>query len=434
MSSSVIVENNIISKIERLWVMAGASVLKDHKTKDIVGYLCYCENCKEKSINGNGGIAFDSAEKLLIHRNMEAFECPIGCGYHVCKQFGSITRHITDFHSEFLSKLIKEGLDPELKKRVMIYPDYSNGTYTLNKPMPQMDASPLENAGVILSMTPPKRVEATATPPPPPPQFKSKKKFVPLEFSKQSATAEKPAATVEKPAATAEKSAATAEKPAITSGKTWNKIEKAPIVSLTHVMETLAEEKTKEYVAPKAKSGRPVYYAQEDMLKEKQCKFGMQCTGHDRPFACAFNHDGKDNLIPYGTQLTEEVLCPFERPPFFRCGDCRCIKPHLEGRVKFIEEKKAERYISTSQFADKEQAGFFKISLKEAVQLSAACKKKKNRVNEVNEDEELMGERAPFSEHATTTIHDEQVEDEDSEDEDEEACLQRLIASHHATA
>jgi len=153
--------NDKIEKIESLWVMSGASVMKNRNTGDIVGYLCYCEGCKKKSVSGDGGIAFQTAESLLAHRNMKAFECPSGCGFHICEEFGSIIRHLDAFHKEVLAQLEKEGLDLSTKKRVWIYRDYSNNTYTLTEPMPTA-ASPLENAGVILSMTPPKRVPIPA--------------------------------------------------------------------------------------------------------------------------------------------------------------------------------------------------------------------------------------------------------------------------------
>jgi len=94
---------------------------------------------------------------------------------------------------------------------------------------------------------------------------------------------------------------------------------------------------------------KPVHYAQEDMRKEKQCTYGKGCVKRDRPFACALNHDGKGDIIKCGTELTEEIICPFERPPFQRCGDGRCTKIHLENRAEFIEQKKKQFFSGEQQ-------------------------------------------------------------------------------------
>ncbi len=316
------------NKIEYLWVMGGASVLKSRNTSDIVGYLCYCEECKKKSVNGDGGIAFNTAEDLLSHRKMKAFECPGGCGFHICEEFGSITRHLDAYHKEMLVKLQKEGLDMSSRKRVWIYPDYSNNTYTLTKPMPAFDASPLENAGsiiagVFVSIPPPKQVEVPPSPVPPSPvpvnNKKGKGRFVPLNLN-----------DVATPVATRPHSS-------INSTKNWNKPENKGI-SFSKIMAdekelsmtTIAEELVVKHYAPK------------DMRKEEQCPYGKACVKRDRPFACALNHDGKGDIIKCGTELTEDILCSYERPPYRRCGDGRCTKIHLEHRAEFIEQKKQQ--------------------------------------------------------------------------------------------
>ncbi len=330
--------NAMHNKIESLWVMGGASVLKSRNTHDIVAYSCYCEECKKKSVSGDGGIAFYTAEDLLAHRKMKAFECPNGCGFHICEEFGSIVRHLDAYHKEVIAKLEKEGLDLSIKKRVWIYPDYENNTYTLTKPMPVLEASPLENAGIILSMTPPKRVAATPSPVPPEvqaPKGKSKgRKYVP--FNKHATSA----------AESTTKKDDTSVQRATVSGppKTWNKTARSD-VSFSQVMSEQKKLAEAEAIATaSAEYVKPVHYAQTDMRKETQCKYGKGCVKRDRPFACALNHDGKGDIIPRGTELTEAILCPYERPPFQRCGDGRCTKVHLEHRVDFIEQKKQQMF------------------------------------------------------------------------------------------
>ncbi len=334
--------NAMHSKIEKLWVMGGASVLKSRTTNEIVGYLCYCEECKKKSVSGDGGIAFHTAEELLVHRKMKAFECPCGCGFHICEEFGSITRHLDAYHKEVLAKLEKEGLDMTTGKRKWIYPDYAVNTYTLKKPeksMPVLEASPLENVAVILAMTPPKRVAVPPSPIPPSPvptetykiKGKGKHKFVPLDQHIEN--------KVVAPVAVRSQYAGPA--------KTWTKKETTTGVSFTQVM---AEQATETTVSTEETTYvKPIHYAQEDMRKENQCQYGKGCVKRDRPFACALNHDGKGDIIKRGTELTDDILCPFERPPFQRCGDGRCTKVHLEHRAEFIEQKKKQFFSSEKQ-------------------------------------------------------------------------------------
>lgn len=328
---------NKIEPIGRLWAMGGAKASKNHQTGDIDCYLCYCDECKNKSISKEGGIAFGTAEELLEHRKMEAFNCTCGCGYYVCKQYGSIMSHIKAFHEEVLKKLEKEGLD--ITKRQMIYPDYINNTYTLMKPMPQMDASPLENFGIILSMTP-KRVQASPTQSlqqnDSGPMRRPNNKFVPTKFTAEKAKENK----IEK----IEKDEKIEKPLAFSTGKTWN-VKKKDIVSLVEIMDKLKEETIKINDDNDDDDEQDVHYAQEDMFKEKQCR-NEKCKSHKNPFACAFNHDGEDDVIPYGTQLTKKVLCPSERPPFRRCEDTFCSLVHLKGRVTFIMKKKTEYYNS----------------------------------------------------------------------------------------
>jgi hypothetical protein len=310
-------------KIDALWVMSYASVVKDYLTKSIVGYNCYCNTCKQQSSSGNGGIAFHTAEDLLEHRNMNAFLCPCNCRFHVCEQRSSILNHLHEFHPEVITKLEKEGLDP---KKSWVYPDSANNTYTLKKPMPDFeDKSPLEQGAVILSLTPPKRVYVPPSPVPSSPvpsespvPFKKETKFAPI------------------------------------TTKTWDTISKPKIASLLDV--------TKEQEAEKAKKKADIlieddtenyeeciHYAQEDMRKEKQCRYGTHCTKKDRPFACAFNHDGLGDVIKKGTVLTDAIICPDERPPFIRCDSTFCTKIHLEHRVDYIEKMKKAHYESKVQ-------------------------------------------------------------------------------------
>ncbi len=349
MASISTIDNNN-DKIEKLWVMGGASVMKDRNTREIVGYLCYCEECKKKSVSGDGGIAFYTAEDLLAHRKMNAFECPCGCGFHICEEFGSIIRHLDAYHKEVLAKLEKEGLDLTTKKRVWIYHDYANNTYTLTEPMP-IAASPLENAGAILAMTPPKRV---AVPPSPVPSSVSnspvpfdkttsrktngKKKFIPLDKHNENKVSSY-----------------------VGPAKTWVKPESIRAnVSLSQVMAEQASASSTNVTA-NTESVKPVHYAQQDMRKEKQCQYGKGCVKRDRPFACALNHDGNGDIIKCGTELTDDILCPFERPPFQRCGDGRCTKVHLENRAEFIEQKK-KQFFSSEQKDKNEKMSYSSVT------------------------------------------------------------------------
>lgn len=298
-------------RIDALWVMSYASVVKDPSTKDIIGYNCYCDECKKRSSSGNGGIAFTTAEELLEHRNMKAFLCPAHCGIHVCEQRTSILSHITQFHSEILAKLEKEGLD---KYKSWIYHD--DVSYTLTKPIPNFeDKSSLESVGEILSMAftipKPKKVYV----PPSPIMCESPvptNKFIPIN----------------------------------TSRKPWGDV-KNKVTSFQNVIleqqNIIVEKdnKTSEPIEPIESNKPSIHYAQEDMYKEKQCPYGTKCTKKDRPFACALNHDGAGDIIKLGTILSEDVLCQFERPPFTRCFNTRCTKVHLKGREDFIKTKKA---------------------------------------------------------------------------------------------
>ena len=324
---------NVNEKIEALWVMGGASVLKDYSTKEIVGYSCYCDICKKKSVSGDGGIAFNTAEDLLEHRKMKAFICPCGCGFHICEEFGSIVRHLDSFHKEVLVKLQKEGLNLEERKKVWIYPDQAENTYTLTKPMPIVDASPLETAAVILAMTPPKRVEVA----PAAWGAKKKGKFIPLDLNN--------------PVPPKKESAPTA----VVTGqpKQWASIKKE-VKSLSTVMEEeMAVKEIKKEVQQDDSIWGLVHYAQFDMRKEKQCPEGQKCVKKDRPFACPLNHDGNGDIIKRGTVLSTNIICPYERPgpgtTGMRCGDGRCTQIHLERRAEFIEKKKKMFFENDSQ-------------------------------------------------------------------------------------
>jgi hypothetical protein len=369
--------NTIETKtIERLWTMGAAKASKN-RLGEIDCYLCYCKECKTISSSNEGGIGFGTAEELLEHRNVEAFECPSGCGFHVCKQFGSIMSHITGYHDDILNKLVKEGLDTT--KKQMIYPDHANNTYTLTNPMP-MDASALENGGKILSMTArnivPKRIQSTPTPPPSQqhengPKQRTKSKFVPLKFTSNKVHKSE---EIEEP-----------EKISVApTGKTWN-FKKHEIVSLVEIMDKLEIEKKKETESDdESENEKVIHYAQEDMLKEKQCR-NENCKGRKNPFACAFNHDGQDDIIPCGTQLTKEVLCPNERPPFMRCENTTCSLVHLKGRVAFIMKKKTEYYnpIKDDKIVSKEKPDF---TIKKTVHTKV---KKVTQVDDFTDEDEI---------------------------------------------
>lgn len=389
------INNNTNEKIESLWVMGGASVMKDYYTKKVDHYLCYCDNCKKQSVSGEGGIAFQTAEDLLIHRKMEAFICPCGCGFHICKERGSIIRHLDTFHKEVLAMLESEGLD---RKKSWIYPDNSNNTYTLNKPMPTFeDSSPMEAAGHILSITPPKRVMVPHST-----EKRQKNKFVPLDEK-------------------ALDKAIPSSKPAPWAGKEQQK------ASLTAVME---EEEMKKVDKKNISNERPLHYAQEDMRKEEQCSQGKSCVMKDRPFACAFNHDNGNNIIPRGTLLTKDILCEFERPPFMRCGDGRCTAIHLEGRNTFIQKKK-QSFFEQSKSSYSNAVGSPKLkrdetavtmtsdgmhlilSHKDAMEVAAAVKKVEQQMS----DEEWQNfEHKKFGDESPPSTTDEEDEEEDNED------------------
>ncbi len=420
MASINTMANNKDSKIEALWVMSGASVMKSRTTRETVGFLCYCQECKDKSVSGDGGIGFNTPEELLAHRKMKAFECPSGCGFHICEEFGSIVRHLDAYHKEELAKLEKAGLDLTTKKRVWIYPDYSNNTYTLTKPMPVMEASPLENAGVILAMTPPKRVAATPSPVPQETKPKGKgRKFVPFN----------PIGETVQPSQSASASSG--------PPKTWANTKREG-VSFTRVMEEQKKNADDAAaIAEQMSHTKPVHYAQDDMRKEKQCPYGKGCVKRDRPFACALNHDGKGDVILRGTELTEDVLCPYERPPFIRCGDGRCTKIHLEHRAEFIEKKKKEFFASdsnnemsyssvasklknsndagksvTAVIATSSQGTTMQLSLEDAMAVAAALQDLEDKTD----DDEWTEKRATF---AASSSSSEATTDEEEDDNDD---------------
>ncbi len=393
--------------IDALWVMGGASVLKDN-SKNVIGYTCYCDKCKLKSVSGNGGISFTTAEELLEHRNMKAFKCPSGCGFHVCEERGSIMRHINEFHQEIMNKLEKEGIDP---KKSWIVPDYGNHTYTLNKPtftskksMPDIDEkSPIEQAAAILQqsaknvenksrviqMKHPKRVVASPSPntSPTPYHFANAK-----SWDKVIKTTPVPLSDV----FTQEQTVSQSEKTILKNeNKVWRNVEQSHFTPLKSIInEQLNEhdeyEDDEDYIVP-------IHYAQEDMRKEKQCSYGSECSKKDRPFACAMNHDGLGDIIKMGTILSEDIICPYERPGFKRCYNGHCTKIHLEGRVEFIEKKKkayfenkqqsneiSENDSSASVDADKIE---LKCSKEDAQAIQAAMRELGNIVSDSDEGE-----------------------------------------------
>jgi hypothetical protein len=403
------ISNITNDKIQALWVMGGASAMKDYYTKEVDHYLCYCDACKEKSVSKEGGIAFKTAEELLLHRKMKAFQCPCGCGFHVCEERGSIVRHLTAFHPEVLAKLESDGLD---RKKSWIYPDNSNNSYTLTKPMPILEGSPLENAGIILSITPPKRVEIAPTTVT---AFK-KKKFVPIE---QGLKAQSEGASAEL------KDESKADPKA--EPKKWAKVERQE-VSLSKVME---EEQELQSVEHKKATQ---HYAQDDMRKEQQCPYGKGCVKKDRPFACALNHDEKGDVIKRGTLLTDDILCAFERPPFMRCGDGRCTKIHLEHRARFIEEKKSKFFDPSQQsYSDavgspkakrdatavittSEHGTILTMSKEDALAVANALQELDNSHDSEQEDSEWDGPRKAFGDESPKMAAKEESEDEDDDD------------------
>jgi hypothetical protein len=340
----------------KLWVMSGASILKEKSTNEIVGYLCYCNNCKEKSVGGSGGIAFQTAGELLEHRNMKAFVCPCGCGFHVCEEFSSIIRHINQFHPEVMVALKEEGLNLEEKKKKWIYPDSVSNTYTLTKPMPVMkeNESPLEYGGRILSITPqsPVSVSLPLQQPERVVSAPSKKggKWVPFNLhgatpAPAAAAAAPASAAAAAPASAAAAAPASAAADAPVESKKWDIAPKQAAPSLATVLkeELLNKQGVQEQPVQIIKI-KPTHYAQFDMRKEKQCVHGKECSKKDRPFACALNHDGKGDVILKGTELSEDVLCEHERPPFKRCNNTMCTHIHLEGREVYVNQRKTEYF------------------------------------------------------------------------------------------
>jgi hypothetical protein len=181
---------------------------------------------------------------------------------------------------------------------------------------------------------------------------------------------------------------------------------------------------------------RPTHYAQEDMRKEKQCQYGKSCVKRDRPFACPLNHDGKGDIVKRGTELTEAVLCPFERPPFKRCGDGRCTKIHLEHRAEFIEQKKKQffesdprenlSYSAVASTLKKDKTGTatavitttaegttIMMSREDALAVAAALHELEQKHQQ--EEDEWNKPRNPFKENSEKTTDDEE-DAEDAED------------------
>ena len=102
------------------------------------------------------------------------------------------------------------------------------------------------------------------------------------------------------------------------------------------------------------------------MIKEKQCKHGASCSNRNNPFACAFNHDGGEDIIPHRTKLTEDILCPSERPPFKRCEDGRCVNVHLEEHVLIIRNVRNNYYYPNAPQKDQ---GMLVLTQEKALQL-----------------------------------------------------------------
>ena len=175
---------------------------------------------------------------------------------------------------------------------------------------------------------------------------------------------------------------------------------------------------------------RPVHYAQADMHKEKQCTFGKGCRVKDKPFSCALNHDGKGNIIKAGTELTLEVLCMFERPPFMRCGDGKCTKIHLNGRADIIAEKKSIFYkdappqvfntTAKPKLSPEEQE--IQDAKQSAYQAAKQAKsiKKAQRNLEAQDDTELEGIRVQFQDTQSVDAIANQQADNDTNDDDDD--------------
>jgi hypothetical protein len=332
--------------IDALWVMGGARAEKDYATKEVIGYMCYCIKCKEKSSTGDGGILFATAKELLEHRNMKAFKCPAGCSFHVCEERGSIMRHVNDYHPEIMRKLEKEGLDP---KKSWITPDYTNNSYTLNKPKSQKiftpdtdNKSPIEqvaamlgnsaNTQGIIKMKHPKRVEASPSPTqsPTPYNYSNAKGWSPIVQP-----IAVPLSDVIK-----QQTVSQSEQTNQIKQKKWYHTQS----SFTPLDVIIDEQKHESTEPINCADEIIIHYAQEDMRKEKQCSYGTTCSKKESPFKCAMNHDGLGDIIKIGTILSEDILCPYERPGFKRCYNGHCTKIHLEGRVEFIEKKKKAYY------------------------------------------------------------------------------------------
>lgn len=460
--------------IKQFWVPSSVSVNRHHQT--IIGYSCYCDLCKKKSSSGDGGIAFETPEDVLVHRDMKAFMCPAGCGYHVCEEFSSIIRHITYFHEEILEQLKKEGLNLEGGKKKWIYRDEEKYTYTINNPLPtaMTQGSPLENAIAVMTrngdLKPPPRV---------------------MTPKKQEGTVTKTWSKIEKPVSvslgtsstTDDMEATTQQKLAkkLPQGKKWKTLytlSSFPLAASQKAQQEVSQEQQEvpqsqdqqsqqevpqpqdqqshqevpqpqelhqephqephqelhqepQSHAPQRKElpyERPVHYAQVDMHKEKQCTFGKGCRVKDKPFSCALNHDGKGNIIKTGTELTLDVLCMFERPPFMRCGDGKCTKIHLQGRADIIAEKKSAFYkdappqvFNTNSKPklspeEQEKQTAKQLAYKAAYQATKDAKAQLKR--EAQDDTEFEGTRVQFQEMQSADAVAAQQDDNEMNDDD----------------
>jgi hypothetical protein len=278
--------------IDILWTMKDARAVKN-KTGGVSHYICSCSDCSQKSVGGEGGMVFFTAEELLAHRGMSAHKCPGACGIHITESRGSIIRHIKGWHSKNYAELVSQGMD---EYKSFLYPDYTNFCYTLKKP--EMDAeelSPIQQAGRLVGMISPRAIT---------PQPRETKASLP-KISQ------------------------------------W-------VVSAKSATPTIPEALNESARSPPAAVPAPVkvvHYAQKDMYLEKECEFGKTCRNKDKPFSCPLNHHGLGKVIKAGKVIPDD-FCPWTRPPFSHCGDGRCTKAHLRGRKEFIEEKKAAYYDS----------------------------------------------------------------------------------------
>lgn len=322
------------TKIEKLWIPPATKVLMSHQ-KEVIGYMCICYECIK--INKDG-IGYSTPEHLLEHRKMNAFMCPRGCGFHVSESFTSIIGHLKIWHQDILEELVDNGLNLQSKEKVWI--THNEDGYEIvkqkekkpqpqvtyeNSVMPDTEKSALESAGIILNL--PQRVI-------PPPIIYSDEEEVEEKKEKKKKTIMK---------------TTLASKPLPVSTKKWTSPSvSVPIVPLATVMEQeqkqptpIIENKLNEYknVPKETDTKQSTHYAPFDMYKEKQCPNGKSCINKHMPRQCAYNHDETGDIISMGTELTPEVLCVFDRPPFMRCGNTLCTHVHLTGRFNFIQKK-----------------------------------------------------------------------------------------------